>query len=738
MPRPRLRIALLASAALMLSVPAIASAGPEECLQPDPEAALCLAEHGGSTAQQAEQPLVAPRAAARTTADKVGEAAGICDPTDAAACLLPFPNDAFTVADPSTKTGRRVDLNLLAMPRNVANKPIDPTEFNRNDGWSPGSPVLTSVPGLSLGKSGIADVTDPGASLAADAPIVLLDAKTGQRHPYWAELDGNDTAGEQPLLIVRPAVNFTDGHRYVVGLRDLKDGAGKDIAPNATFVQRRTAAQSELESRAAKDNHGQRVKAAKDWSDPVFAPLARQGIEPKSLYLAWTFTIASTENITGRMISMRDQAFAPLGADGAPAFTVDGTVQGADGSGLDGNTFRRVTGTFTVPNFLTTPVNAKEPALDSDPGLPGTRLLDVDQDGKPEQNGTFTATYTCNIPRSASVDAPSRGSIYGHGLLGGQGEVNGSSAMPFGNAHNITMCATDWYGMATGDVPNVALMLQDMSNFPTLPDRVQQGMLAQLYLARLLKSSKGFAADPAFQLGGKPLVRSGEVYYDGNSQGGIIGGALMAVAQDITRGALGVPGMNYSTLLDRSVDFSQYESVFNAAYPSETERELVFGLIQMLWDRGEADGYAAHITNNPLPGTPSHQVLMHAAFGDHQVANVAAEVMARTIGAQTNAAFLDPGRHWGVEPGWGIPRIAADTPYTGSAFVYWDSGTATPPNANVPPSEYPGVAGHDPHSDPRKDAKAKAQKSDFLRADGVFTDTCAGMPCYAAGWTGTP
>jgi hypothetical protein len=532
---------------------------------------------------------------------------------------------------------------------------------------------------------------------------------------------------------VRPAVNFTEGHRYVVGLRDMKDAAGKSIAPNDVFAERRAEKQAELQGRASKDNAGQRHRAAKDWADPVFGPLARAGAEPKDLYLAWTFTVASTENITGRMIHIRDDAFAPLGSDGAPAFTVDSVTDD-----VDSNTARRVTGTFTVPNYLTSPVNTTDPVLQTDPGLPGTRFFynPADGDDLPDRNGDFTATYTCNIPRSASTANPARGAIYGHGLLGGQGEVNGSSAAPLGNAHDIALCATDWYGMATGDVPNVALMLQDMSNFPTLPDRVQQGMLAQLFLARLLKSSHGFVTDPAFQQGGKPLVRSGEVFYDGNSQGGIIGGALMGVAQDITRGVLGVPGMNYSTLLDRSVDFAQYEAVFNAAYPSELEREIVFGLIQMLWDRGEANGYAAHITNDPLPGTPSHQVLMHVAFGDHQVANVAAEVMARTIGAQTNAGFLDAGRHWGVEPGWGIPRIDPTTPYTGSAFVYWDSGTATPPNANVPPSEYDGVAGHDPHSDPRKDAKAKQQTSDFFT--GVFTDTCGGGPCYAGGWTGTP
>lgn len=721
----RSRLALLLAAALVCGVPALASAAVTDCADPSLDGAVCALKEAGAVAQSVEGPTTPARDAVRTGVDSGLEQAGICDPTDHAACLLPFPNDTFTVADPTTRTGRRIDLSPLATPRNVVGKPIDPTEWNRNDGWSPGTPILTSVPGLDLARTGAAPITDPARSLDEAAPIVLLDAATGERHPYWAELDSNPTDGQQPLLIVRPTVNFTDGHRYVIGLRDLKDAAGKAIAPGGVFAQRRAAKQAELESRAAKDNHGQRVKAAKGWSDPVFGPLARAGIEPKDLYLAWTFTIASTDNITGRMVHIRDDAFTPLGRDGAPAFTVD-TVTDR----YSDKVARRVQGTFTVPNYLTTPVNAKDPVLGTDPGLPGTRFFYKPGEQLPSRNGTFTATYTCDIPKSASPATPARGSIYGHGLLGGQGEVGAGNVQQMGDENDMLFCATDWYGMATGDVPNVALMLADMSSFPTLADRVQQGMLAQLFLARLLKSPHGFATDPAFQVDRRPVLKTGEVYYDGNSQGGIIGAALMAVAQDFTRGVLGVVGMNYSTLLDRSTDFSQYEAVLNSAYPCEVDREILFGLIQMLWDRAEGDGYAAHITHDLLPGTPAHQVLMHVAYGDHQVANVSAEVEARTIGAATNAAFLAPGRHWAVDPGWDIPRISA-YPYSGSAFIYWDSGTASAPLGNVPAVNGPGLAGHDPHEDPRATYLARVQKSAFLQPDGVVLDVCNGAPCLA-------
>src|SRR3954451_14036785 len=83
-----------------------------------------------------------------------------CDDLDPSVCMLPFPNDSFTKADPSTPTGRRVNFDLLDMPRNVAGKPIDPTDWNRADVFSPGSLIVTKVPGLDLQRTGAVPITD--------------------------------------------------------------------------------------------------------------------------------------------------------------------------------------------------------------------------------------------------------------------------------------------------------------------------------------------------------------------------------------------------------------------------------------------------------------------------------------------------------------------------------------------------------------------------------------------------
>jgi hypothetical protein len=279
------------------------------------------------------------------------------------------------------------------------------------------------------------------------------------------------------------------------------------------------------------------------------------------------------------------------------------------------------------------------------------------------------------------------------------------------------MCSEDY-------LPTVGI-LQNMASFPYLADRLQQGMVNQLFLARLMIHANGFTANAAFQDSmGNPVIDTGAVFYDGNSQGGIFGGTIMGIAQDITRGVLGVPAMNYSLLLTRSSDFEEYSSVFYPAYTNELQRPLGLALIQMLWDRSDPNGYAQHITSNPLPGTPTHKVLLHLAFGDHQVANVGTEIQARTIGASIHTPAIAAARHSDVNPYFGIPAIPS-YPFDGSALIVWDSGAATPPITNEPPT-----VGTDPHSAPRSSVIGRQQKSDFLKATGgAVVDVCSGAPC---------
>lgn len=647
-------------------------------------------------------------------------ASGACDPLDPTACLLPFPDNYFTVPDPTSATGLRVHFARDSMPSNIFGH-VDPTEWNRQDGFSPGTPILLHVPNLDTTASGIPAVTDIGASLAPDAPIVLLNTRTGARTPYWAELDAHDAGSSDQLLIIRPAVALQDGARYVVGLRNLKDTSGHTIAAPATFTSYVRG-----HGNGRHDARAQQMKR-------ILADLTTAGVKRQSLYLAWDFTVASEQNLTGRVLAMRDQAFAALGT-AAPSFTIASVVNHP--TGLDG-VARQVKGIVAVPSFLT------------GTGAPGARLhygpagasnqagLPPAPDALPTPSGgTIHADFVCNIPDSASAAHPATLSLYGHGLLGSPTEINAGNVRDMSQGHDFMFCATSWTGMAAADRVYDALTFTNLSMFPSIPDRLQQSFVNFLFLGRAMDTTSGFAADPAFQdAGGKPLINvAGGLHYDGNSQGGIDGGALTAIAQDWTRSVLGVTGMDYSLLLQRSADFTPFQQILDGTstllppgadpgYPDKVTQQIILGLLQMLWDRGEADGYASHMTSDPLPGTPAHQVLMQVAFGDHQVSTAAAAMEARTIGAHLHTPAVQPASWDQYVPTWGISPIT-HYPYTGSAMFIWNSGTSgIPPTTNLAPT-----SGIDPHEYPRAQANAQQQKAVFLTT-GKVIDVCNGGAC---------
>lgn len=631
---------------------------------------------------------------------------GTCDPLGGERCILPFPNDHFTVTDRGTATGRRVALSPEATPVNRFGTPIDPTELNRNDGFSPGGPITVLLPGVDLAASGAAPITDMGASLDGDAPIVLLDARTGERHPYWAEIDSRAPDDAHRMTFIRPATNLREGRRYVVAIRDVVDGAGRPIEPTHAF-------------RAYRDRLDTGIPAVEDrrpHMEDVFETLRRAGIPRDDLVIAWDFTAASAESLSERVLAMRDDAFRSLGPD-APGFT----VTNVEPSGR-ANLMRDIEGTFEVPNYLT------------GDGGPGEVLNNGDGPGDdpvPERNGTMTARFICTIPESAVDGAgnahPTRMALYGHGLLGTAREVRGASSR-MAAASNTTFCATWWIGMSEDDIGPVIEALVDMSHFRPLPDRLQQSMLNFLFLGRLMLHPDGLSSHPAFQAAdGTPLLDQRNLSFVGVSQGGIIGGALSAVAQDWRRSFLGVPAMNYSTLLDRSVDFDPFAALFDPSYPDWIDRQLAISLAQMLWDRGETNGYAQHLTRHPYRGTPPKRVMLFEAFGDHQVANVATEVMARTIGAELRVPALADGRSPDVEPFWDIPPVRRMPDRNGSYLVVWDFGTPAPPLGNEP-----NRAGEDPHGMGR-DHPAVLELTRAFLEEGLLVDTCGGAPCTTPG-----
>ena len=692
-----------------------------------------------------------------------------CDITDTSHCMYPFPNDYFTTADSTKSSGKRLNFQLLSMPITVptlfqGRKYIGTDEFNRFDGFSPGSVLITHVPGLTndaaFANSGLVNATDLSKYADANQAVVVIDTATGQRWPIWAELgkgysdatiDKVSATPESAInLIVHPAKNFLDGHHYVVALRGLKDSAGNAISAGDGFRVYRDALVSKKSA----------VEARRASMEATFASLKTAGIARSNLFLAWDFTVASTRSLSERMLKIRDNAFAQLGdttmADGvmqgsSPVFHVTSVTETPG----DPDTIRQVDGTVEVPCYLTSTNCAT-----------GGRF-NLGSDGLPTQTpgNVQLAQFRCDVPNSA-VDGggPLEMTLYGHGLFGSINEIGSRNVRQLANSERMLVCGTNFSGMASAgadfgpedDQATAAGILSDLTNFPKMADRLQQGYLNFLFLGRALAHPSGLTTNAAFRPssgGNTASYDTGHIAYYGNSQGGIAGGGVTAVSPDIQRSVLYVGAMNYSLLLPRSTDFDEFKPYFYPNYVKLEERPLLFALMQLMWDRGEPNGYANHITSNPLPNTPTKHVLMEMSFGDHQVANIATMVEARTLGLKARQPFLDQGRDTNQSIGtWGLTTLGS-MPLDDNALITWDIGPYRSPDSDIckirssdtfcgtpspPLGDSPNRVGSDPHDhNIRTMATLRHQIAEYIKPGGHLVEVCGSAPCYGAGWTGS-
>ncbi len=437
---------------------------------------------------------------------------------------------------------------------------------------------------------------------------------------------GQDPGNTGPVnLIIRPAVNLDFSKRYIVALRNLKDESNNDIpAPVAFEVYRDNLPTQQ-----------QIVEDRRPHMESVISDLvSKAGVERSSLYMAWDFTVASEESVTGRAVEIRDDAFSRLGDNNLADRKIAGTSPDIDvvafcdlsrsrigavrrqqpgRAGLqpghprvpapDATYFQR-----TVSGFI-----RDVPCYLDEDGCPSGAEFSFDNNGDLEWNPAYTmdVPFQCGIPRSVvdtGTTVPGGTGVYGHGLLGLLSQVfSTGSTREVGNATNSSWCGANWDGFSELDLGLIVSSLGDMSNFNKAIDRMQQGFVNFMMISRALAHPDGFADEPAFFMthdGAAPLAAPDQGsaidtsagmdtrgYYIGISQGGIMGGALTALSPDVDRGILGVPGINYSTLLRRSVDSDEYFKLpglgLYANYPDLAERPLLLSsLMQLLWDRG--------------------------------------------------------------------------------------------------------------------------------------------------------
>jgi len=174
------------------------------------------------------------------------------------------------------------------------------------------------------------------------------------------------------------------------------------------------------------------------------------------------------------------------------------------------------------------------------------------------------------------------------------------------------------------------------------------------------------------------------VQYLGGSQGGIMGGTVVAMAPNVPRGILVVGGANYSMMIWRSSAFSALSDAWRVSHPDPQEREFLFALVQSAFDRADP-AILAELITNPLGGGAAKRLFLIESIGDCQVPNIASETLARTF----EMPLLTPS----PKPVWGAPE-SAEPIQEGSALLLVDTkAQPLPPTSNLPPAEDNGAHG---------------------------------------------
>lgn len=420
-----------------------------------------------------------------------------CEVLNNEECLLPYPSSRFLVEDDSTATGFRLNIPASGVP-DPNGPPISPDPVNKLDGFNPMVQILMHFPqGVDLERTDASRLLAPGCceqpagppwidtrtydgrSLDAASPSVLLDASTGERILHWLENDAHaDGNPQRQSLVMRPGVSLLPNRRYIVAMRNLQSGDGSPIVAEAAFA-------------ALRDNRATTIAAIESRRaamEDIFSVLEDNDIARDDLVLAFDFHTQSEQQLTGAMLAMRDQAFAWLEeveADPDEVTFSIGDIQENDCAVLDTVVWRLVTGKYRVPLFLT-----------KDPNEPGVGVLNLDEDGVPLQNGFTEADFSISIPCSIlQTDGPvPHPIVLGHGLFGSGLDM---AALVPGLAATVTPWtyvagATDWRGLSGKDLQwliNEVIGVGEtkLNNFSGLPDRLKQGMLNTLVLAKMMK-----------------------------------------------------------------------------------------------------------------------------------------------------------------------------------------------------------------------------------------------------------
>jgi hypothetical protein len=603
-----------------------------------------------------------------------------CNPLGGQACLMPWPTMIYTKTDTTSVTGVRLDLPAEAMPVNVDGDLIDPATFNRRDGFSTLGPILAAFPN-GVSAAGLPSFKNPDESLAPDAAVVVIDMDSGERVPLFAEVDQNVMLETARNLMIRPLSRMKPGTRHAVGIRrSVKSLDGSDLPVPAAFAA---------------------IRDGGSFTHPKFAELKTRtleaidaleaaGIPADDLVLAWDFVTVSDQYLRSDLTTMRDAALPAIGTAGANLTftTVDKPANGS---------FKRYTGTFTSPDFLTA-------------GETDGSIMRRDAAGLPVMDGMRDARFAAIVPNCVTTQPLPRPTvIFGHGLFGSAEEyLDDDFVAQLAEEHCFVIIAGDFIGLTSRQLHLAPLAVNDLNKGTQVTEKLEQSIIDFIALEHAARGP--MAASPAFQFNGQSVIDPENIHYIGGSLGGNMGNPLMAYDPNFKKGVLAVPGGNWWLMIERSTAWALLVGAAQGAYDDPEEYQIALSMaFGMGFEPFDAMTTAKNVIKEPLFGQAPKQILMWYSVGDCLVTNIATEMVAREMGIQMTAPSVKA--PWGLEPVSG--------PLDSGITIYDEQPTPMPFDSNIPPIEDNGT-----HSGINKKPAAMRSVREFLIDSGKAIDAC--------------
>ena len=489
-----------------------------------------------------------------------GNASPPCAAAAMRSCALPYPSDEFTVADPTTATGRRVDMPDGLIPAGLANAlgpgatPAD--AFRGADGFAALTPVI-----FELDRS-----IDPNTLPADGGDIVkVFDVASGQPVPIRAEMsiDAIRHGGTNTILMAWPKLRWDYGHTYVARVhRGLRADVGDLVAaPGVTTPGEYLAGvRSQLES--IEGDH---------WSDVISAT---------------RFSIRSQANATGdleemaRLARAADHPFRDITVS-PPAFATNASaiVQGE----VRISDFRDSSG-------VASPENGPSP---------------------------LWVRFFMVLPDRAAGPDGAPVVVYGHGLTAAKETllvVASDNA-----AHGMATVGIDVpnHGDRQADSGGYLLDLANPGAFGRLASMPLEGIVDNVSMIAAVAQHFGDLHVDAWNpvLGTTPpALDSGRILYEGTSMGSVLGAAEVALSPELKGAFLQVGGSGTADIIFHSLLWPLFAPVIPDG-SSAGDAAALQGAATMLLDRSDNVNELDRLAKSTVP------VVLQYGVGDHVVPN---------------------------------------------------------------------------------------------------------------------